>query len=80
LKLGPVAVKALKVATKLALETPERMDEDTRAIVRELYCRAADALENWTYDPKTETWSVGDADGSCPECATDMCKHATGIA
>lgn len=56
--LNEQSVWALKAATKIAMESG-RLDVGTQsAMVQDLYERACDALENWTYDPTTATWSV----------------------
>lgn len=58
MKLNLDGVKALKVATTIALEQARQLTPEEYESVRELHLRALDALENWTYDQKTETWSV----------------------
>jgi hypothetical protein len=58
MKLSKVAVTALKAATRVALENGGRFETDTYNHIRELYDRACDALENWTYDEASGTWTV----------------------
>lgn len=58
MKLNPQSVRALKTATKIALESGQLELGAQSAMVQELYERACDVLENWTYDPVTDQWSV----------------------